>query len=56
MSTNFVEPLENIAATVLDRLADVVVGEASTLRDGTEHAGVELPRDLYAHKNAQTEW
>lgn len=56
MSTNFTEPLENIAATVLDRIADVVVGEASTLRDGTEHVGVELPRDLYAHKNAQTEW
>ncbi len=56
MSANFVEPLENIAATVLDRLADAVVGEASTLRDGTEHAGVELPRDLYAHKNSQTEW
>ncbi len=56
MSTNFVEPLENIAATVLDRIADTIVGEASTLRDGTEHAGVELPRDLYAHKNAQTEW
>jgi predicted secreted hydrolase len=56
MSTNLVEPLENIAATVLDRIADVVVGEASTLRDGTEHAGVELPRDLYAHENSQTEW
>ncbi|MBV9211853.1 MAG: carotenoid 1,2-hydratase [Acidobacteria bacterium] len=40
----------------MDTLADVVVGEASTLRDGTEHAGVELPRDLYAHRNAQTEW
>ncbi|MBV9959333.1 MAG: carotenoid 1,2-hydratase [Acidobacteria bacterium] len=56
MSTNLVEPLENFATTVLDRLADVVVGEASTLRDGTEHAGVLLPRDLYAHRNAQTEW
>ncbi|HEY0546064.1 MAG TPA: lipocalin family protein [Pyrinomonadaceae bacterium] len=56
MSTNLVEPLENIAASVLDRVADVLVGEASTLRDGTEHAGVLLPRDLYAHRNAQTEW
>ncbi|MGB7923598.1 MAG: lipocalin family protein [Pyrinomonadaceae bacterium] len=56
MSTNITAPLETIAANVLDRIADVVVGEASTLRDGTEHAGVELPRDLYAHKEAQTEW
>jgi predicted secreted hydrolase len=45
-----------MATSVLDRLADAVVGEASTLRDGTEHAGVSLPRDLYAHDEAQTEW
>ena len=56
MSTNIASPLEAIAATVLDRLADAVVGSASTLRDGTEHAGVELPRDLFAHQEAQTEW
>jgi predicted secreted hydrolase len=56
MSTNVASPLETIAANVLDRIADVVVGEASTLRDGTEHAGVRLPRDLYAHREAQTEW
>src|ERR671921_2756999 len=56
MSTNFIAPLEQFATTVLDNLADAVVGPASTLRDGTEHAGVELPRDLYAHREAQTEW
>ncbi|MFN2455584.1 MAG: lipocalin family protein [Pyrinomonadaceae bacterium] len=56
MSTNFIAPLETLAADALDRIADVFVGEASTLRDGTEHAGVQLPRDLYAHKDAQTEW
>ncbi|HJR05724.1 MAG TPA: lipocalin family protein [Pyrinomonadaceae bacterium] len=56
MSTNFVEPLEQIATNLLDNLADALVGKASTLRDGTEHAGVELPRDLYAHRDAQTEW
>jgi predicted secreted hydrolase len=56
MSTNFVQPLEEMAATVLERVADVFVGQASTLRDGTEHACVELPRDLYAHDGAQTEW
>src|ERR1043165_4101854 len=56
MSTNFIEPLEQFAASVLDQIADVVTGPASTLRDGTEHAGVELPRGLYAHASAQTEW
>jgi predicted secreted hydrolase len=56
MSANLVQPLEEMAASVLDRVADVIVGEASTLRDGTEHKGVQLPRDLYAHREAQTEW
>ena len=56
MSTNFIEPLERMASAVLDGLADAVVGKASTLRNGTEHEGVQLPRDLYAHKEAQTEW
>jgi predicted secreted hydrolase len=56
MSTNFIETVEQTAASVLENLADLVAGPASTLRDGTEHAGVELPRDLYAHEEAQTEW
>lgn len=56
MSANILEPLEKAAASALDTVADVLVGKASTLRNGTEHAGVELPRDLYAHKEAQTEW
>src|SRR3954469_4666737 len=56
MSSNLLESFGQTAASVLEGLADIVVGEASTLRDGTEHAGVELPRDLYAHASAQTEW
>ncbi|HEX7958178.1 MAG TPA: lipocalin family protein [Pyrinomonadaceae bacterium] len=56
MSTNLIGSLEQAAADVLEGLADVVTGPASTLRDGTEHAGVVLPRDLYAHAQAQTEW
>ena len=56
MSSNFIESFEQTAASVLDTVADAVVGKASTLRDGTEHVGVRLPRDLYAHNEAQTEW
>ena len=56
MSTNFTQTLEQVAADMLDRIADAVAGKPSTLRDGTEHHSVELPRDLYAHPNAQTEW
>ncbi len=56
MSTNLIDTVGETAASVLDGLAEAVLGPASTLRDGTEHAGVELPRDLYAHAGAQTEW
>jgi len=56
MSTDFTAPLGRLARDLLDGLADVLVGRASSLRDGTEHVGVELPRDLYAHAGAQTEW
>src|SRR5918912_3235175 len=56
MSTDFTEPLARLARDIIDGLADVLTGPASSLRDGTEHAGVELPRDLYAHAGAQTEW
>lgn len=56
MNTNIVESVGQIASNVLEGLADVLTGQASTLRDGTEHRGVELPRDLYAHRESQTEW
>jgi predicted secreted hydrolase len=56
MSVDFVKFFERATTDALDKLADAVVGRASTLRNGTEHAGVELPRDLYAHREAQTEW
>src|SRR4051812_42505047 len=56
MSSNLFDSFGETAASVLESLADIVVGQASSLRDGTEHVGVELPRDLYAHAEAQTEW
>jgi len=40
----------------LEGVAETFLGKASTLRDGTELDPVSLPRDLYAHENAQTEW
>jgi predicted secreted hydrolase len=56
MSQQFIEPIENLASGFLDRIADIFVGPASKLRDGTEHTRVSLPRDLYAHHEVQTEW
>ncbi|MEO6393207.1 MAG: lipocalin family protein [Pyrinomonadaceae bacterium] len=50
------DSIEGIASSVLEHVADAVGGPASRLRDGTEHQGVQLPRDLYAHREAQTEW
>ena len=53
---DFLKPLEKTAADVLETVAETFVGKADSLRDGTEHDPLELPRDLYAHRNAQTEW
>lgn len=56
MYENFLEPIEQFTTRLLENVADAVTGKASALRDGTEHERVELPRDLYAHPNVQTEW
>ncbi len=44
------------AANFLESVTASFVGEADPLRDGTEFDPVELPRDLFAHSNLQTEW
>src|SRR5215213_8084614 len=51
-----VKNLEKNAADFFENLTDTFVGEAETLRDGSELDAVKLPRDLYAHAGAQTEW
>lgn len=56
---NFNEILKTIetqTASFFEGLTESFLGEANSLRDGTELNPVELPRDLYAHANAQTEW
>ncbi|MGI8556026.1 MAG: lipocalin family protein [Pyrinomonadaceae bacterium] len=53
---NILENLEQTTANFFETITDTFVGKAETLRDGTELNPVELPRDLAAHKNAQTEW
>ncbi|HUF04868.1 MAG TPA: lipocalin family protein [Aridibacter sp.] len=47
---------ESTASVYLDKLADAALGEADSLRDGSELDPVDLSRDLYAHAHAQTEW
>ena len=43
---------EGVAVTIFDAVAE----KPDTLRDGTEHDAVVLPRDLAAHRESQTEW
>ncbi len=50
------ETLENSASDFFEGVTEAFVGKAETLRDGTEFEPVNLPRDLYAHRGAQTEW
>ena len=47
---------EQTAADFFEVVTDTFVGKADTLRDGTEHEPVSLPRDLAAHADVQTEW
>ena len=51
-----VKNLEKSATDFFESVTDTFIGEAETLRDGTELDAVNLPRDLYAHAGAQTEW
>lgn len=53
---DFIGTIEQTASDFLEGITDSLYGKAETLRDGTELAPVSLPRDLAAHKNAQTEW
>lgn len=53
---DYLEIFEKNAHDFLEGVADAFVGEAETLRDGTELDPVVLPDDLSAHRNAQTEW
>lgn len=48
--------IETQTGSFFEGLTESFLGKANTLRDGTELNPVELPRDLYAHANAQTEW
>ena len=48
--------LETQTSAIFDLITDRFVGEADSLRDGSEFDPVVLPRDLAAHDNVQTEW
>jgi predicted secreted hydrolase len=47
---------EQTAVSFFEVVADTIAGKPENLRDGSEYKPVELPSDLAAHRNAQTEW
>ena len=47
---------QNAAKVLFDAVTDTLLGEADSLRNGNEHDPVQLPRDLAAHSDCQTEW
>lgn len=53
---NIIENFQRSATEIFEGIAETLAGPAESLRDGTEFDPVTLPRDLYAHANAQTEW
>lgn len=53
---NILNDARQAAQAVVANFLSAVTGEPETLRNGTEHDAVTLPRDLAAHKDAQTEW
>ena len=53
---DFLKQAEQTVTDFFEVVTDTLVGKAETLRDGTEHKPVSLPRDLAAHDNVQTEW
>lgn len=54
--SRFFADAENAASSFFETITETVSGKAEDLRDGTELEAVDLPRDLAAHANAQTEW
>jgi predicted secreted hydrolase len=55
-TSSFFDGLHKQTSRLFDAIANTVFGSAHNLRDGSEHASVNLPRDLWAHDNVQTEW
>ncbi len=54
--TSIFKTVDSASSRFLEGIAELVSGSADPLRDGTEFDAIVLPRDLFAHKNAQTEW
>jgi predicted secreted hydrolase len=54
--SGILETMDETASRFFEGVTEAFVGSPETLRDGTEFDPLELPRDLFAHQGAQTEW
>ncbi len=52
----FVKTLEVGTAKFLNYVADILHGKPSDLFGVPKKTAIELPRDMYAHSDVQTEW
>lgn len=50
------KPLEKRAAGLLNKLANVLYGKPGDLFESVQPNSISLPRDLFAHRDVQTEW
>ena len=55
MQESFLRPIGGITVGVVERLVDVFTHQAHDLHRSRTSKLVDLPEDLYAHKNVQTE-
>ncbi len=56
MDEGLFAPIAKLTASVVENVASVVVNDSSDLHRSRWPARVDLPRDLFAHPNVQTEW
>ena len=56
MYESLIQPIEAIAATLIEGIVELFGDDGSKLRRPRENKGVKLPEDLFAHPEVQTEW
>lgn len=55
MYESLIQPIEAIAATLIEGIVELFGDDGSKLRRPRENKGVKLPEDLFAHPEVQTE-
>jgi predicted secreted hydrolase len=56
MFKNLLNPIEELTADLIDRVSDLLIPAPDNFEAKAKSRSVELPRDLYAHREVETEW